>query len=185
MTEPIHRYRSPARLLHWIMAALVLLTIPAGFIMVQQGLDRSLQNALFLFHKNIGILLLLLVIARSLYRWFRPPPPLPASVPPWQHRIADATHVAMYVLLFAMPIAGYVRVKAGGFPIESLDALGVPALVPRSEALAEAAKAAHYYGAWAIGAIIALHIGAALHHAILRRDGVFSRMWPPIGGRAD
>src|SRR6056297_2430023 len=130
-----HGYSRPARVLHWLMAGLVLLTIPAGLVMVQQGLDRSLQNTLFIFHKNVGVLLLLLLLLRLVWRWWRPPPPVPASLPQWQARIAGLTHGALYVLLFIVPVAGYIRVKAGGFPVESLDALGVPALVPRSEAL--------------------------------------------------
>jgi cytochrome b561 len=86
-------------------------------------------------------------------------------------------------LLFVMPIAGYIRVKAGGFPIESLDWLGVPPLVPRSDALAETAKSVHYAAGIAITGLIALHVAAAAYHGIIRRDGVFSRMWPPFAGR--
>jgi cytochrome b561 len=79
-----------------------------------------------------------------------------------------------------MPLAGYIRVKAGGFPIEALDAMGVPSLVPRSDALAETAKAVHFYGAFAITGVVGLHIGAAAYHGLFRRDGVFSRIWPPL-----
>ncbi|MFN3645411.1 MAG: hypothetical protein ACK4S2_02665 [Gemmobacter sp.] len=79
--------------------------------------------------------------------------------------MAQLTHGALHVLLLVLPVAGYVRVRAGGFPVEALDAMGLPALVPRSEALAEAAKA--------------LHFGAAFLHAVILRDGVFQRMWPP------
>ena len=177
-------YRLPARLLHWLMAALVLATIPAGFLMVQSGLDRSLQNALFVFHKNVGVLLLLLVLARIAYRLARPPVPLPPALPAWQHRVSGLVHGALYALLVVMPLAGYVRVKAGGFPIETLDALGVPSLVPRSDALAATAKTVHYFGGLAITALILLHVAAALHHGIVRRDGVLDRMWPPVPRRA-
>jgi cytochrome b561 len=180
MIDPGAGYRTPARLFHWIIAILVLLMIPAGFVMVQQGLPRGLQNALFIFHKNVGVVILLLVIARLAYRRFNPPPPLPQSMPHLQHRIAGASHAALYALLLVMPLAGYIRVRAGGFPIEWLDALGVPTLVPRSDALAEVAKTVHYFGAFAIAALVALHVGAALFHGIVRRDGVFSRMWPPF-----
>jgi cytochrome b561 len=165
------------------VAIVVLSTIPAGFVMVQPDLARPVQNALFIYHKNVGVLVLALVLARLVYRLRHPPPPLPRGVPAWQGRIAGLTHLALYALLLVMPVAGYVRVRAGGFPVEALDALGLPTLVPRSDALAETAKAAHYYGAVAIAALIVLHVGAALHHAILRRDGVFSRMWPPVARR--
>lgn len=165
------------------MAVLILATIPAGVIMVQEGLDRSLQNLLFVYHKNVGVLLLLLVLVRLAYRWRHPPAPLPDSVPASQQRIAGLSHAALYALLIAMPLAGYVRVKAGGFPIESLDALGVPSLVPRSDALAETAKLLHYLGGFAIAGLIAMHVGAAAFHGIVKKDGVFSRMWPPFQAR--
>lgn len=180
MTIARQSYRAPARWLHWGMALLVLAMLPVGFIMTQDGLPRSLQNNLFIFHKNVGVLLLVLVGVRLLYRWRNPPPPEPAHLPAWQARIARLSHGALYALLVIMPLAGYTRVKAGGFPIETLDAWGVPSLVPKSEALATAAKAVHFYGSWAIAALVALHIAAALHHALIRKDSVFSRMWPSI-----
>jgi cytochrome b561 len=176
-------YRRTARLLHWGMALLVLATIPVGFVMIQPDLDRSLQNALFLFHKNVGVLLLLLVVVRALYRWRHPPAPLPGDVPDWQRRAAGLSHLSLYALLIIMPVAGYIRVKAGGFPIETLDWLGLPSLVPRSDALAETAKTVHFFGGIAIAGLIAVHIAAAAYHGVIRRDGVFSRMWPPFAGR--
>lgn len=176
------RYSAPARLLHWTMAGLVLATIPAGLVMVQPGLDRALQNSLFIFHKNIGVLLILLVVLRLLVRLRNSPPPLPASLSPFQARAAGASHLALYVLLILVPVAGYVRVRAGGFPIESLDALGLPGLLPRSDALAELAKMIHYGASLTLAALICLHVAAACHHGIVKRDGVFSRIWPPFGG---
>lgn len=178
MTIARQSYRLPARIFHWGMALLVLGMIPGGFLMIQEGLSRSLQNTLFIAHKNIGVLLLLLVVLRLLYRWRNPPPPEPDHLPAWQASASKLTHWLLYALLVVMPIAGYTRVKAGGFPIESLDALGVPSLVPRSDALAEVAKSIHFYGGWAIAILVLMHIGAALHHGIVKRDGVFSRMWP-------
>jgi cytochrome b561 len=165
------------------MALLVLMMIPAGVAMVQPDIDRTLQNRLFIFHKNTGVLLLILVALRIAYRWRHPPADLPADVPGWQRRAAGLSHLGLYTLLVVMPVAGYIRVKAGGFPIETLDALGVPSLVPRSEALAETAKAVHYAGGIAIALLIAVHVAAAAYHGIVRRDGVFSRMWPRPSAR--
>jgi cytochrome b561 len=180
-----HGYRTPARVIHWLMAVLILAMIPVGFLMVMDGWSRPVQNTLFIFHKNVGVLVLGLAVLRLCYRLSRPAPPVPGHLSKWQARAAEASHTALYVLIFAMPIAGYVRVRAGGFPIEALDAMGIPALVPKSEALAEAAKAAHFYGSYVIAGIIAVHILAALHHGVIKRDGVFSRIWPlraPGGG---
>lgn len=178
-------YTATAKIVHWTMAVLILATIPVGFLMVQQGLPRPVQNALFIFHKNIGVVLLAFVVLRLAVRWRRPPPPLPDHMPRLQMLAAHATHLALYALMIVMPVAGYVRVRAGGFPIEALDAAGIPALVPRSEGLAEFAKAVHYYCAFLFVAVIAAHVLAGLYHKFVLRDGVFSRMWPTGPRRTD
>lgn len=178
MTNPSPSYKAGAKWLHWSMALLILTTIPVGFLMIQDGLNRSLQNSLFIFHKNVGVLLLVLVVIRLIYRARNAPPPEPAHLPNWQVKVAGITHGLLYTLLFVMPIAGYVRVRAGGFPIEALDAMGVPALVAKSETLEGFAKSVHFYGGWAIAILVAMHVGAALQHGLIKRDGVFSRMWP-------
>ena len=176
MTNPSPSYKTGAKWLHWSMALLILITIPVGFLMIQDGLNRSLQNSLFIFHKNVGVLLLVLIVIRLIYRARNAPPPEPAHLPDWQVKVAGLTHGLLYTLLFVMPVAGYVR--AGGFPVEALDAMGLPTLVPKSETLAAFAKSVHFYGGWAIAILVAMHIGAALQHGLIKRDGVFSRMWP-------
>ncbi|MGB7431448.1 MAG: cytochrome b [Ahrensia sp.] len=184
MNDNQSKYSAPARLIHWVMAILVLGMLPVGGLMVQSGLNRDLQNALFIAHKNIGVLLLILIVVRLLYRWRNPPRLKPVELPLLQRTAAQFSHISLYVLLLIMPLAGYVRVRAGGFPIEALDALGIGTLVPRSDALAAFAKATHYYGSYAIGALVVMHIGAAAYHGLVRRDGIFSRMWPPVNSRS-
>ena len=164
------------------MAVLILASLPAGLLMVQPGLDRGVQDALFVYHKNAGVLLIFLVLARLWWRWRHPAPPLPDTLAPAQALAARVSHVALYALMIVVPVAGYIRVRAGSFPIEMLDALGAPALVPRSEALAGVAKTVHYGSGIAFAVVLALHIGAALHHGLVRKDGIFTRMWPPFGG---
>lgn len=172
-------YTAASRWLHWLTALLVLATIPAGAVMVSEGISRPLQNTLFIFHKNVGVLILLLVFARLGLRAVASPGPLPASVPDWQRLAAAVSHGALYVLLIVMAVSGYVRVVAGGFPLESLDAIGFPRLAPRSDPLAETAQAIHGATRFVLVAFILLHISAAVYHGAVRRDGVFGRMWPP------
>ena len=176
-------YSGVSRAIHWSVALLVLAMIPAGLIMVQQGLPRSLQNTLFIFHKNVGVVVLLLMLLRLGWRWLRPPPDLPPHLPGWQRRAAAASHGALYALAVLVPVAGYVRVRAGGFPVEWLDALGVPPLVPRSEWLEGVAQTTNYFAALTFAALIGVHVAAAIYHGAVQRDGVFSRMWPPFGRR--
>lgn len=171
-------YAAPQRAIHWIMALLILPMTVAGFVMIQQGLPRLVQDSLFLFHKNIGVLMLILAGLRVFIRLRNPAPRLSLQLPVWQRRMAAASHGLLYVLICLMPLSGYIRVRAGGFPIEVLDRFAVPTLVPRSDALAAVAKAAHEYGAYALAAALVLHIAAALYHALILRDGTFGRIWP-------
>lgn len=175
---PSHGYITMSRWLHWITALVVLATIPVGAVMTTEGLARPVQNSLFIFHKNVGVLILLLVFFRLALRATSSPGPLPDSVPLWQRRASALSHALLYILLLVMAVSGYIRVAAGGFPIETLDALGVPRLVPRSDELAETAQWIHSTVRFVLVAFILLHIAAAAQHGLIKRDGVFSRMWP-------
>jgi cytochrome b561 len=92
-------------------------------------------------------------------------------------------HVLLYAALIVMGVSGYVRVIAGGFPIELLNAMGVPPLIGKDEGLAEVAKAIHATAKYVLILLIAVHVAAASNHALVLRDGVFSRMWPPFSPR--
>ncbi|MEM9970016.1 MAG: cytochrome b [Pseudomonadota bacterium] len=173
-----HGYSSATRWLHWITALVVLSTIPVGVIMTTEGLSRDLQSALYIYHKNIGVLIILLIAARLLARAFTKSSGLPPSMPPWQHFAAAISHFMLYALLIVMAVSGYVRVVAGGFPIESLNAIGMPFLVPLSDELASNARWVHTTAQYALLAFIVLHVGAALQHGLIKKDGVFSRIWP-------
>lgn len=183
VADPPQGYRPPARWLHWITALAVLLMIPAGLVMIREGIPRSLQDTLFLFHKNTGVLLVPVILARIIYRLTHRAPPLPASMPGWQRGAARLSHVLLYVLLVVMPVSGFVRVRAGGFPIELLDWLGAGPWLAKSERVADTAQAIHATGALLLIAVLTVHVGAAIHHALIRRDGVWARMWPPSGSR--
>lgn len=180
MSDSVRGYSSTARILHWVVAILVLSTVPAAFVMVQEGISRSLQDSLFIYHKNVGVLIFFLVVARLIFRVTHPAPALPGHVPEGQRRIAFATHWLLYALLLVMSVSGYVRVEAGNFPIEMLDALGIPPLVPVNETLEETAQSIHLATRYVLIPLVLLHVGAALYHLLVRRDGVFGRMWPPV-----
>ncbi len=174
------RYAMPVRLLHWVAAVMIIATIPIGNTMLREGLARSTQDLLFIVHKNGGVIIFLLVVLRILWRVMTPAPPMPAHMPGWQVTAAKAAHWALYGMLLVMTISGYVRVRAGGFPVEMLDALGLPSFIPRSDSLAETAQSIHTTGRFVLVALILLHVGATVQHAI-KRDGIFGRIWPPLG----
>lgn len=172
-------YGSVARLFHWITALLVFGMIPLGLVMTGE-LPRATQDFLFILHKGFGSILLVIILARIGWRAFNPPPPLPASVPPLQRQIAYGTHIALYAALLIMAVSGYVRVTTGGFPIEFLDAVGIPPLLPEMEGVSKIASGVHAATKVVLIGLVAAHTGAAAYHGLVRKDGVFSRMWPPI-----
>ncbi|MGY6695113.1 MAG: cytochrome b [Roseinatronobacter sp.] len=181
MTETAtQKYAALTRFLHWVVALMIVSTIPIGVIMLQDGLSRSTQDLLFILHKNGGVIILVLVIVRIGWRLMTEAPKLPPSTPAWQATSAKAVQTALYALLLVMAISGYVRVRAGGFPIEMLDAIGFPALVPRSEALADTAQWIHATARFPLVALIVLHVAASFKH-LIARDGVFGHIWPPLG----
>ena len=171
-------YKPVAKVFHWLTALLVLLTIPAALIMLTPGIERLLQDPLFMFHKNVGVVLLVLVAARLAYRLLNAPPPLPDHVPVLQRHIAEVTHWLLYGLLLAMALSGFIRVTAGGFPLELFDRFGIQNLVPRSESLAATAKQIHALLRYPLIVLIVLHIGAALYHGLIKRDDIANRMMP-------
>lgn len=171
-------YGVASRMLHWLTVLLVVVMIPVGMIMIQD-LPRATQNALFILHKGLGPIVFVVVALRLAVRLASPPPPLPASVPDLQRRLAGLVHVGLYLFLIIMAVSGYVRTIAGGFPIELLNELGVPPLLGRDKALAETAKAIHATAKYGLVALIGVHVAAAAYHGIVKHDGVMSRMWPP------
>jgi cytochrome b561 len=106
----------------------------------------------------------------------RPPPDVP--MPAWQQRVAHVTHRLLYALFFAVPLVGWAYSSAAGFPIVVFGVLPLPDFVPVDKALAEAIKPFHKYLAFAMAALVLAHVGAALKHHLVDRDGLLARMWP-------
>jgi len=124
---------------------------------------------------------LLLTVGRLLWRWRHPPPPLPGTVVRWEAALAPIAHWALLLLLLAMPISGWLMSSAAGVSVIWFGVLPLPDLVPRDTALFEALRTTHHLLARVLIAVLILHVAAVVHHDVVRRDGVFRRMWP-FGG---
>jgi cytochrome b561 len=172
-------YNTVARLFHWVTVLLVLIMIPVGLAMAQE-LPKPLEDRLYILHKGLGPLVLLVVAARLAWRVFHPAPPLPTDIPPVQRLAASVVHAALYAALLVQGISGYIFVDAGDFPLEVWQSLGVPPLIPKNEALSKAAEGVHRTTAFVLIVLIAMHVSAAAYHGLVRRDGVVARMWPPV-----
>ncbi|MBW7902709.1 MAG: cytochrome b/b6 domain-containing protein [Rhodocyclaceae bacterium] len=167
------RYAWPAMLLHWLQAALVLWLLWLGWNMVDlpKGAERSAAYAL---HKSLGLLAFGLVALRLVVRRLSPPPaPLAAGR---EARLAAVAHGLLYALLLVLPVAGYL---ASAFTPYAMKFFGVelPRIAAPDEAMNALFKRVHFVAAWALAALVALHVAAAVRHA-LRRDGTLARMLP-------
>ena len=147
------------------------------------GVEQSTIDALYVFHKGLGAILLVVILARVLWRLTHAAPPLPESMPALERKLVAATHAAMYVLMVLVAVTGYVHVIGLGFPIELLDKMGVPPLLPRMERLAVISSFVHRFAVFALLGTVAVHIAEVLRHHWIEKDGMLGRMWPPIGGR--
>lgn len=170
------RYTAPAIALHWLLALAILGSLAVGTYMT--GLSMSpTRLKLYNWHKWAGVLILAFSAARLLWRlWHRPPPAAPG--PAWQQRLAGATHAALYGLFFAVPLAGWAYSSAAGFPVVLFGLWPLPDFVAPDRALAEALKPLHKLLAWALAALVALHVAAALKHQFVDRDHLLRRMMP-------
>jgi cytochrome b561 len=173
------QYGSLARFLHWAIAILVIVTVPIGLTMIRIG-EGKLQNLLFVVHESIGLTIFLLAIARIVWRLVEPPPPLPASVPSGKALLAHLNHWLLYLLLFLMPVTGYLSVVAGGYPLNFFALFDVPRLVAKNESLGKFTENAHLLLQYAVYVLVLIHVAAALHHHLVKRDGVLHRMWPGL-----
>jgi len=181
MNAPTDRHDAFARVLHWSMAVLILAMLFVGVAMVS---SMTLRPSLLMLHRPIGIALLVLVIVRLIHRLRRRTPELPRDLPAWQRAAAHASHVALYALMFAMPLIGWAMVSAAGNPVVVWGDLHLPPIAPHDSAIYSVLRAAHTWLARALLAVILLHLAAALYHAWIRRDGVYRTMAPvPLGPR--
>lgn len=166
------------RVLHWLMAVLVIAMLLIGLGMVASVSPR--HALLVSIHKPLGALLLVLVLVRLFVRLRGPVPALPADMPGWQQRIAHASHVLLYALLILQPLVGWAMQSAGGYPVVLIEGHELPALVDPSVWLHSLLRSAHGVIALLLIATILLHVAAALFHGLVRRDGVLASM---TGGR--
>ena len=184
-------YTPTARALHWLIAFLVFIQLPLGLYMSYRGNEMetvnekgetvkgvfdALTGALYSSHKLIGLTIFLLIVLRLLYRLsHRAPRPDPA-VPPALIGASHFVHWMLYVLLIAVPIAGYFAISYGRY----LEVFGVPlpAITEKNEDMSKEIFEWHETGAFLILAFVTLHVLAAIYHKFVRKDRVVKRMLP-------
>jgi cytochrome b561 len=168
--------------LHWLVAAFVL--VQFGFGLYAANLPVSLARLQWLSrHKSLGLAILALMILRLGWRSLNRPPALPDSMPRWERRAAATTHWLLYMFLVLAPLAGWLHASAAGLSANWFGLFQVPDLVPKNTELSDLFKQAHRICVALLALLLLGHVGAALRHAFVLRDGVLYRMLPPAPWR--
>ena len=171
---PVTRYDLATRILHWLQAALILGLVALGWWMT--GLtyyDRWYNDALF-WHRALGLLVLVVAACQFGRRHWRTPPP--ALLAGWEQWAASAMHRLFLLLMLLLPVSGYLISTSAGASIPLPGGIEVPALVAVADNLREIAVNVHYWLAYGIAALAALHAAAAFKHHFIHRDEVLRRM---------
>ena len=173
------RWGAVSQLLHWAIVFLLGWLAWRGLTMVDMPPTPAKINA-YALHKSVGLTLLVLVALRLAWRLFAGAPAPVAGTPRWQERIASITHWALYALMFAMPLSGWVFNSASGYPLQWFKRFNLPAIAGRDEGLADLAIQVHEYGFWLLMLLVVVHAGAALYHHLFQGDDTLRRMLPAL-----
>jgi len=173
------RYGAVAQVFHWLIAALIV----TQFVLANWAADLPLgahKLALLARHKSFGMTILMLAVLRLLWRLKNRPPELPPGMTPLERTLARATHVVFYVLLFAMPLTGWMMSSAKNYSVSWFGLFTWPNLIGKNETAFDFLRSTHHILSDALFVIAVLHILAALKHHFWNKDDVLLRMLPLI-----
>jgi cytochrome b561 len=169
------KYTPVAVGLHWVMAALILATWSIAIVVGDMPLSPA-RIAGFSWHKWIGTTVFFLVIVRLIWRATHPAPKLDIAVPAWQKKAMELTHLALYILMIAIPVIGWVMSSAKGYTVNYFGLFDLPDLVDQNKNLGHQLKEVHEWLANVLMVLVGLHILAAVKHHFIDKDGLLYRM---------
>lgn len=171
-------YNSVSKWFHWVTVGLMAVALPMGFVI--KHIKDSDKMAFYAIHESAGLTILLVAVARLAWRLSHPPPPLPDSVPAPMRLAATVNHWLLYAALIAQPVLGFVATNAQGFPLQGktayLGLIDLPKFMEANKALADVVQSAHTVVGISIAVLLVLHIGGAVFHQAIRRDGTLLRI---------
>ncbi len=178
-TNTNDHYGWTAQLLHWTMALLMMGLFGLGWWMVDLSFYHAWYHHSQELHQALGMLALTLATARIGWAMYQRPPPLQANIRPWQRLAANLTHHTLYLMTLAIPISGYLITTASGQGIDVFGWFEIPSLFPPSKGREEITGSIHKYLSYGTGILVLAHVGAALKHQFIDRDGTLRRMTGP------
>lgn len=172
------RYTITAIIFHWLIAVLIVGAFIMGLVMTDIPGITPTKLKYYSWHKWAGVTVLALAALRLLWRLTHRAPAYPASMPAWQKGAAHGLHGMLYLLMFAVPLSGYLYTLSAGIPVVYFGLFELPILIAADPALKPVLKGVHYWLNMGLAACVALHVAAALKHQFIDRDGVLKRMLP-------
>lgn len=176
------RYTLLQRGLHWLIALLMLGALAGGTLFYLYGFEglrdtfgMGVTNAVYKYHKTVGVLILGLMLLRLVLRLRLGAPAKLESLTPMERRLSTGVQHLLYAALIALPVLGWLATAAGGFPVEFFN-WTLPGLIAKDPALSETLFTLHGLTALAVAGLLALHIAGALRHWLVKKDGVMQRM---------
>ena len=171
------RYTTVAQALHWIIAALIVTQFTLAWTADDLPLGAH-KLSLLARHKSFGMTAFMLGVLRLSWRLFNPPPPLPDGMTQIERFLARATHFVFYLLLFAMPLSGWLMSSAKNYSVSWFGLFTWPDLIAPNERAFELLKDTHELLSNVLFGVAILHILAALKHHFWNKDDVLRRMLP-------
>ncbi len=171
------RWGPVSQSLHWLIVLLITALAIIGLTMTDMSNGPS-KIKIYALHKSLGLTLLVLVALRLAWRVYAGAPRPVAGTPHWQERIASLTHWALYALMFALPLSGWLFNSTAGYPLQYFGLFNLPKLAARNEELAQLSRNLHEYGFWLLLALVLAHAAAAFYHHLFQNDDTLTRMLP-------
>ncbi len=171
------RFALLSRILHWLMAAMLLTMLFIGAAMVASIGD---YHKLVALHRPLGIAILILAVVRVINRRLTTLPPFPPTMSPLERRVASASERLLYTLMFALPLVGWGMLSAGHYPIVMFGPVHLPPILPANPLLYTVLRKTHTILAYLLFLTFLAHLTAVLFHTLVIRNGLLNRMalWP-------
>jgi cytochrome b561 len=175
--QQIIGYDKGYKWLHWVMAILILLMFLAIFGFAQATTDTA-KIEMLMGHSTIGSLIFILFVIRFSKRFIFKSPRPTHDLNTTTNIVAKVAHLVLYSLLFYVPVTGYLTARAHELPVLWFGQVNLAKLIEYEQSNFDMLRGFHEIGVQILMLLVVMHIGAALLHAIVKKDGVFSSMWP-------
>jgi cytochrome b561 len=168
-------YGIVAKLLHWLIFALLVVQYTIGSIMPHIG-RKTVNEGWVSWHFSVGAAILFFIVLRLVWRLLHPVPQLP-TLAPWERLVSGFTHWALYLLVLAMTLLGWAATNSRGWDVNLFGLVTLPKLSPTGSEWGHQCGDIHNILVYVLLGFIAIHMAGALYHYFVKRDQIAARMF--------